>query len=250
MVRLHSALKAASLWAMSYASGVHTQYTRFALIGHARTGSNLLLDVFRSSSEVEMFHEIFSSDNRIIGQGFNEGISRLYNEYARCVRAVGCKIFYNHLTNQEWTEFQKLKEFKIIHLMRRNRLRTLVSLAIAFKTDIWLQRNLRKKVPVDRKKVHLEPGNLVAQIMQIQNWESQTRGRFADHDMLEIYYEDLVDDFDNIASKAINFVGAKQWNSNRIAYRKQNPEPLHQLISNFDEVRGALKNTPWERYLE
>jgi hypothetical protein len=68
--------------------------------------------------------------------------------------------------------------------------------------------------------------------------------------MLEIYYEDLVDDFDSIALKAIDFVGAKQWNSNRIAYKKQNPEPLPQLISNFDEVREALKDTPWERYLE
>jgi len=250
VVRLHSALKAASLWAMSYASGVHTQYTRFALVGHARTGSNLLVDVFRSSPEVEMYHEIFSADNRVIGEGFNGGISRFYNEYARCIRAVGCKIFYNHLIDHEWLEFEQLKEFKIIHLMRRNRLRTLVSLAIAFKTDVWLQTNPRKKVPVEQKRVHLEPENLIGQIEQIENWECQTRDRFADRDTLEIYYEDLVDNFNDIASKAITFVGAERWNSNRIAYKKQNPEALDQLISNYDEVSQVLNNTPWEKYLD
>jgi len=250
VIRVHSALKAASLWAMSHASGVHTQYTRFVLIGHARTGSNLLLDVFRSSPEVEMFHEIFSADNRIIGQGFNEGISQLYAEYARCIRAVGCKIFYNHLTNEEWAEFEKLKEFKILHLMRRNRLRTLVSLAIAFKTDIWLQTNSRKKIPVEHKRVYLEPENLIGQINQIETWESETRDRFAHRDTLEIYYENLVDNFNAIASKAIKFVGADRWSSNRVAYKKQNPEPLDQLILNFDEVSHVLKNTPWENYLE
>jgi LPS sulfotransferase NodH len=250
MVRLHSALKAASLWARSYASGVHTQYTRFALIGHARTGSNLLLDVFRSSPEVEMFHEIFSADNRVIGKGFNEGISRLYKEYARCICAVGCKIFYNHLTDEEWTEFERLKEFKIIHLMRHNRLRTIVSLAIAFKTDIWLQTNSRKKLPVEQKRVYLNPEKLIGQISQIAAWESETRNRFAHRDTLEIYYEDLIDNFNSIASNAIRFVGAERWSSNKVAYKKQNPEPLNQLIINFDEVNQVLKNTPWEKYLD
>lgn len=249
MVRFHSILKTASLWAISHTSGVHTHYTRFALVGHARTGSNLLLDVFRSSPEVEMFHEIFSADNRVIGQGFEEAISCLYKEYARCIRAVGCKIFYNHMTQDEWREFEKLDEFKIIHLMRRNRLQTLVSLAIAFKTDIWLQRNSQKRIPVDRKKVRLEPENLIAQIMQIEAWESETRNRFAHRNVLEIYYEDLVNDFRSIAEKAIRFVGAERWKLNRVAYKKQNPESLAQLISNFDEVTEALKNTPWEQYL-
>lgn len=250
MVRFHTALKAASLWAMSYASGVHTKYTRFAVVGHARTGSNLLLDVFRSSLEVEMLHEIFSADNRVIGQGFQENINRLYVGYPRCVRAVGCKIFYNHLTDQEWSEFEQRREFKIIHLMRRNRLRTLVSLAIAFKTDIWLQTNFRTKVPLEKKRVYLEPEALFTQFMQIEKWEAQARARFAQRDVLEIYYEDLVGNFDAIASKAVTFVGATRWNPKRIGYRKQNPEPLDQLISNFPEVSGALKNTPFERYLE
>lgn len=250
VVRLHTALKAASLWARSYASGVHTKYTRFAVVGHARTGSNLLLDVFRSSPEVEMLHEIFSADNRVIGQEFNENITRLYAGYPRCVRAVGCKIFYNHLTNQEWSEFEQRREFKIIHLMRRNRLRTLVSLAIAFKTDVWLQTNFLKKVPLEKKRVYLDPESLFTQIMQIESWEAQARSRFAHRDVLEIYYEDLVENFDAVAAEAIDFVGAKRWNPNRIGYRKQNPEPLEQLISNFPEVNGALRNTPWERYLE
>jgi len=250
LIRLHSALKAVSIWAASHASGVHTQYTRFALVGHARTGSNLLFDVFRSSPEVEMFHELFSADHRIIGQGFSDGLSRFYSGYAHCIRAVGCKIFYNHLTNREWAEFEKLGEFKIIHLMRRNRLRTLVSLAIAFKTDIWLQTRSRKTIPVDRRRIYLDPESLIDRIGQIEAWESETRDRFAHRDMLEIYYEDLIDRFDAMASTAIRFVGAERWSSNRIAYKRQNPEPLDQLISNFDEVSQALRNTPWEKYLE
>jgi LPS sulfotransferase NodH len=230
--------------------GLSSDYTRFAIIGHARTGSNLLLRALRSSPEIEMHGELFAAPNRVIGQGFDKIITHLYGPRPRHFRAVGCKIFYFHLTEPEWSQFYQMREFKIIHILRRNRLRTIISLEIARKTDQWVLTNPEKRLAIEQKRIHLNTQGLIRKLEQIEAWEDLTRQRFKDRDTLEIYYEELVTDFDVIASQVITFVGAKQWDANRVKLEQQNPEPICQLVINFDQVASALANTRWQVCLE
>lgn len=109
-------------------------YIRFAIIGHARTGSNFLSSGLKSLKCIVLHNEIFAAHNRTIGNDFDRIFASVFRKEMEHITAVGCKIFYYHLTDDEWTKFLSKKNFRIIHLVRQNRLRTIVSLDIAFQS--------------------------------------------------------------------------------------------------------------------
>ena len=180
--------------AISYQHGTlfgQTNYERFAVIGNARTGSNFLLDGITSSRSVYMFHEIFADHNRKIGTNFEHIISNLYKKKRNHIKHVGVKIFYYHLTEDEWSKFLSHEDFKIIHLIRVNRLRTIISLEIALKTNQWVATPMSEGKTIKEKTVRINPGNLIEKIQKIGEFEQRTRDRFKKRKFLEIKYEDL-----------------------------------------------------------
>ena len=111
------------------------------LLGMPVPDLNYLLDGLKSSPSIRMYHEIFADHNRPVGQDFDRVFSTVFQPESKTTKMVGFKVFYNHLTEDEWQKFLTCKDLKIIHLIRRNRLRTVISLEIAFKTGtmdpIW-----------------------------------------------------------------------------------------------------------------
>ena len=227
----------------------HTNYSRFAIIGNARTGSNFLMDGIMSSGSVYMFHEIFADHNRKIGSDFDKIISKLYRRKGKRIRHVGVKIFYYHLTNEEWTKLLTHDDFKLIHIVRQNRLRTITSLEIALKTDQWVATpssiNNNKE-----KTVRINTTNLIKRIEKIHQEEIKTRERFKGRSLLEVAYENLITNPNEEFKKIKNFLGLPYIKPNAIKYKKQNPEGLMELIVNFEEVEQALNGTPYEDYLK
>ena len=180
-------------------------YARFAIVGYARTGSNYLSGGINSSRSVYMYHEIFAEHNRQLGKNFDEIMSKLYQKQGKRIKHVGFKLFYYHLTDDEWKKFLSHKDFSIIHLLRRNRLRTLVSLEIAFKTNRWTSGN--SKLSLESRIVHLDPDKLLKDIEKIIKYENITRVRFRDRKMIEVVYEDVVKDPINQFTQIGNFLG-------------------------------------------
>ena len=80
----------------------HQVAQRFAIVGNARTGSNYLLDGLKTSPAIRMYHEIFASHNRELGKDFDRILSTIYQYESKSTRMVGFKVFYNHLTDDEW----------------------------------------------------------------------------------------------------------------------------------------------------
>src|SRR5512138_3833678 len=115
----------------------HPVEQRFAIVGNARTGSNYLLDGLKSAPAIRMYHEIFASHNRRVGEDFDRILSTVFQYENKSTQVVGFKVFYNHLTEEEWNKLVACQGLKVIHLTRRNRLRTVISLEIAFKTGQW-----------------------------------------------------------------------------------------------------------------
>src|SRR5512139_3647598 len=99
----------------------HRVDQRFAIVGNARTGSNYLLDGLKTSPAIRMYHEIFASHNREVGKDFEKILSTLYQYESKSTRLVGFKVFYNHLTDEEWEKLVRRRDLKVIHLTRRNR---------------------------------------------------------------------------------------------------------------------------------
>jgi LPS sulfotransferase NodH len=226
----------------------HPVTRRFAIVGNARTGSNYLLDGLKSSPSIRMYHEIFAGHNRRAGQDFSSLLSTVFQYESRSIQMVGFKVFYNHLSEEEWQRLQACRDLQIIHLTRRNRLRTVISLEIAFKTGQWTQ-SVRAGRPRE-KQVVLEPSKLIKRLEQIESGEAAARSRFCDRPILEIVYEELVQSPPEVFASVGAYLGVDGIDPGQIRLKRQNPEALRQLIVNYDEVAAALSSTRFAEYLE
>jgi LPS sulfotransferase NodH len=225
----------------------HQVDQRFAIVGNARTGSNYLLDGLRTSPAIRVYHEIFASHNRKIGQDFDRILSTIYRHESRSTQLVGFKVFYNHLTDEEWKRLAAKDDLKVIHLTRQNRLRTIISLEIAFKTGQWTKAG--KSSGPKEKRVTLDPLKIMERLEQIEAGETATRARFCDRQMLEIIYEELVKSPHELFASIGTFLGVRGIDPVKIRLQRQNPESLAQLIVNYDEVASALINSRFAEYL-
>ena len=219
----------------------------FAIVGNARTGSNYLLDGLKSSPAIRMYHEIFASHNREVGKDYEKILSTLYQYESASTRLVGFKVFYNHLTDAEWEKLAAHQDLKVIHLTRQNRLRTVISLEIAFKTGQWTKAG--NAGGPKEKRVTLDPVKLIKRLEQIEEGEAQARVRFCNRPMLEIVYEELVQSPVKVFADVGAFLGVSGIDPGKIRLKRQNPESLEQLIINYNEVAEVLRNTRFAGYL-
>jgi LPS sulfotransferase NodH len=228
----------------------HRNYNRFAVIGHSRTGSNYLFVGLNSSSCVRMYHEVFAKRNReVVGKEFDLIFPMVFQKESRNIKAVGFKLFYDHLTRGEWEKFLSHKYIRIIHLTRENRLRTIVSLDIAYKTDHWSASANDKDKQIVEKRIVLDTSKLIDRLEQIQDYETFIRDRFKDRHILEVVYERLTTKPGEIFQYIGGYLGIDDIDLNKITLKKQNPESLEQLIVNYDEVYELLKNTKYAPHL-
>lgn len=222
---------------------------RFAIVGNARTGSNFLLDGLKSSPSIRMYHEIFADHNRRVGEDFDKVFSTVFQPESKSTKIVGFKVFYNHLTEEEWQKFLACRDLKIIHLIRRNRLRTVISLEIAFKTGQWTKAGKGNSSEFKEKRLKLDPSKLIKRLEQIEKGEATTRIRFRDRQVLEVVYEELVQSPRFVFEAVGAYLGIDGIDPGKIRLRRQNPETLQQLIINYDEIEAALQNTRFAEYL-
>jgi LPS sulfotransferase NodH len=228
----------------------HRNYKRFAVIGHSRTGSNYLFVGLQSSKCVRIYHEVFAKRNRaLVGKDFDQIFPMVFQKESRNIKAVGFKLFYDHLTRDEWKNFLSRKYFRVIHLTRENRLRTIVSLDIAFKTDQWSASANDKNKQLVEKRILLDTSKLIDRLEQIQDYERFTRDRFKDRHILEVVYEKLTTKPVEIFQYIGKYLGVDDIDPGKITMTKQNPESLEQLIVNYDEVYELLKNTKYAPHL-
>lgn len=72
---------------------------------------------------------------------------------------------------------------------------------------------------------------------------------FRDHPSLTVFYEDLIGDGMPTFDAPQRFLGADP-KPLTITLRRQNPEPLRELLQNYDELREAFRDTPYEWMFE
>lgn len=227
----------------------YTNYQRLVIIGHARTGSNFLLEALNTSSAIKMYHEIFAAHNRQYGEDFQKILATIYKKQPKSIKLVGFKLFYYHLTDQEWNEFLSYDNFMTIHLIRKNKLRTIISLDIAFKTNQWSARQ-KNQTSSSSKNISLDTSKLIQKLEKIEQHENLTKNRFQAKSFLEVSYEDLVSKPDQIFSQISSYLKIDDIDYKKNKLKKQNPEAIEDLVINYSEVVDLLKNTRFAHYLD
>ena len=84
---------------------------------------------------------------------------------------------------------------------------------------------------------------------QTRKWENFYQDMFSNRKMTEIYYEDMVNNPQNEFRKITDMLKI-EFCSPKTSLKKQNPERLTDLISNYKEIKKYFFGTEWSCFFE
>jgi len=262
--------------------GNNYNYKKYLILATQRTGTNLLADLLKSHSNIVSYYEIFWKENKQLGKGFKPfNDYKIYNlsvkfpveflkqyifrNYSEIIEAVGFKLMYNQLSQYKINEIINMHDnsINIVHLKRRNKLRTLVSLRLTEKNNIWSQfqqeqplfvpeirKNISKNTkPYSIKTVKLSIKECERFFKLITKKEKIFDKMISKNPVLPLYYEDLKVNIEPEVNKLISFLNISKEKLTTHTV-KQNPQPLSKSIENYYELSEYFKNTHWGIYFE
>ena len=244
-------------------------YRRFVIIGIARTGSTLLVDLLNAHSQALTFGELFRAPDAIgwdiapFSSWKSEALLALYREdplafirrrvfrrWPRSIGAVGFKLFYYHAREYPhsmiWDYLRDDKEICVLHIKRRNILEQYLSLRRAHLTDVWssAQPDHQPASPL-----HLDVEACRRHFGEVRAFETECDAVFSRHSMLPVFYEDLAACKEAEMLRIQRFLGLDEAPlDTRI--KRQRTEPIAQAISNYEELRQAFAGTEWAAFFD
>jgi len=248
----------------------HRHYTRFIILGTARTGSNFLRSLLNSNSRILAFGELFRFydsigwdlpdydrffQSRTLVSLMQEDPARflekrVFRKYPANISAVGFKIFYYHAQNDTrkdvWNFLRNREDIKVIHLKRNNTLRLILSLRIAHETDRWTD------IDGTEEKNHvisISYEDCLRAFTEKPKKEKQFDIAFQNHDKIDVLYEDLSYDYEKEMKRIQDFLGI-QYEPLKPSTFKQAVLSLSKAISNYFELKDRFRETPWIKFFE
>ena len=243
-------------------------YTRYIILGHPRTGSNLLRGMLNENRHVVAFGELFRFNDsigwdypghdhkvKIELQLINDNPIRflkkmVFKSFPPHIRAVGFKIFYFHAHNENWepvwTYLRKQKDIKILHIKRENVLKTYLSHTRALNTNNWIDTSNK---PHDEPPITLEYDKCLRYFEQIRRYEEEYDDFFKGHDKLELIYEKLAASYKSELKRVTDFLGVPAEDTEPVTFQ-QARSPLFESIANYRELKEKFQATTWAKYFE
>lgn len=243
----------------------HQDYVKFILLGRSRTGSNFVRGLLNSHEQIIAFGELFKTTQTVewslegyptSGQAlellqtapaaFMDQV--LFGKYPRQIGAVGFKLFYYHAQKdgleEIWPHLQARTDIRVLHIKRRNILRTHLSRERAVRTDRWANvTGEREKEPP----IALKYEDCLQDFIQTRQWEEEYDRFFANHQMLNVVYEELLANFDQQVSLIQDFLEVRRKKLESDTH-KQSHQSLSESIANFDELKEKFAGTQWEAF--
>ncbi len=203
---------------------------------------------------------------------------RVYCQHPEKTRAVGFKYRYGQASHFPGLleHLAEDAEIRVLHLRRHNLLRSLLSAKIVLMTGVWFQErgpSLASKLTVaNALRILRHPARGPAAVRRLL-WPSEapSKGRrspvtlsaeeclahfrtveaqaahydelFKAHPKFTVYYEDFLDHQGDTFKRVQSFLGVEP-RPLTVTMRRQNPEPLGELIENYDELYEAYKDSP------
>lgn len=238
----------------------------FVVLSTQRSGSSFFVTSLSSHPQLQCYRELFLSKNRgaiayrayrtaFLGRRLAHLFRRkqlidsyLTNLYTATngVDAVGFKFMYGQAHKlPEVVAWLKEHDVKVIHFIRANFLKTIVSRRVAYARGIY-----HSTKTLDVIKVRLQPTQLKTEMARMRGLIEKYRGVFADNPYLEITYEAFVNRQDGETRRVLSFLNIDSFAPLRTDLVKINPDSLQELIENYQEVAAALKGTDFERFLD
>jgi hypothetical protein len=249
--------------------------TRFFILARGRTGSTLLHQLLDSHPQCICFEEIFADRPlpeefpadypaaKLQGMQRDEALRKsdplaFLDRYVfapdlpESVRSVGFKLFYFHSNagrSELWDHLKQDTSVRVVHLRRRNLLRMFLSMKIAFKTGAWW--SLSGMPGLDERAIALDAGEFRTYVDQSLRQRDAAEAAFASHPIFPLWYEEF-ENYPQDPSRIDELLDFLDLPARRLhsEMRRQNPEPLRQLIVNYDALKAEFAGTPLAAYFD
>ncbi len=245
----------------------HQDYTRFIILGSARTGSTYLRSMLNSHSRIICVGELFNGvpgiswqipgyfqvpwQLRLYERDPDRFLERyVYGPAPDCIRAGGFKIFYFHAgqpaKSPVWQHLKTNNKIKVIHLTRKNQLNTYLSLKKSLLTGQFFVRSSKSiREPVVSLSAEGCRRFFKALSVNIDHFNLF----FKDHPLLEISYENLAANQASEMSRVLAFLETPH---ESLVSRsvKQARLPLHMALANYEQLKREFKGSQWGHFFE
>jgi len=132
---------------------------------------------------------------------------------------------------------------RVIHLERRNYLRSYVSRKVAGETGIWQIRS-KEKSHYRRPQVKITRQELLNRVRYRKDSYANLRKLFANHPSLSVTYEDLRQGRDKTLRGVYQFLGLDSGSLPENALQKQEYRSLRESISDYDQLKKSFIGSP------
>jgi len=250
--------------------------TPFVVLTSPRTGSAWLVDTLNDHPAIAAYPELFlpeatgmpdyASSDVPYFHGFLERVRpfpgrgrrlRLFGYLGSLyagragVGAVGFKLMYGQVhANPGLLPYFALRRVRVLHLIRANLFRAVLSYDVAKSTGVF---HARRGDALPSTILRLDPADLIERLEQreeavtlARRWVERYRLPY-----LEVSYEGMCDRREETLSRILRFLGVEP-SEDRLdsAFARINSVPLSELIENLYDVRGVLAGTRFEWMLE
>ena len=243
---------------------------RAIILTTQRTGSTFLVACLRSHPEVDCITELLvgahleppaifrtsraltKASRFVMAGGWHptRAIRRFYASSEGRVRVF--KAMYNQLSWRPTLNcLRRDRDIRVIHLRRRNLLKMHVSrlLMPTRRNFIWEPHTTEPLPPV---RIRVDPAAAIAQMRRARAQYERFEALFAAHPRLPVVYEDLIEDQRLRPAEGRRICGFLGVEERPMSSRfvKLNPDSLEDIVTNYDELLGAVRRTEFAEFLD
>lgn len=241
--------------------GPNTSCIRFIIHSHPRSGSTMVLTMLGSHPNVFIIGEPFGQDKRLWDFFKGKRYLRefqpirflkmiLQNGVRDDIHALGFKLFPEQLRNPRYkkvpTYLSKSGDVKIIFLKRKNLLAQYTSFKIAQLSSSW---NIKDEASRPSLKIGIDRTEFFKFLEDIDREDRETELRFSEHDVLNVFYEEILRDKQHHLTEIQTFLNLTVKPLSTPLIQKE-VRPLNQVISNYNEVIAWLQDSKWSYLID
>lgn len=241
------------------------------LIANERSGTNFLRSCLNSHSQIDFrgeclwpglfdwgYYRFWSEKIKEEAENLlPPNRAKVFEDYLFAFRAkskaewFGLDIKYPQLEgNHPFLKVIFSGKFYILHLLRKNLFKQVVSQDIMYKRINSGDKEIHRNYAPEIYKYQADPKKIINKIKRFENLQAKYSLILRESQVkyLEIYYEDIAYEKSNF-SKILNFLGVEEikLESNLV---KQNPWSLKDILINYQEIEREISNTKFNYMLQ
>lgn len=179
--------------------------------------------------------------------------TQVFGKFPKSVCAVGFKALYPNKHRNVWdpveTYLGKQKNIKIIHIKRKNILKSHLSLKrVAKRRDQWSNISGNQTNTSDQS-IHLDYEECLHAFEETREQEKKYDNLFKGQNKINVFYEDLTRNYENEVRRIQEFLEVDYQTLNPLTH-KQGKKSLAEEVSNYTELVEKFSGTVWEEFFE